>query len=193
VAATPSTMLPLGTPLPDFQLTNAIDGATVRSKDEGPGRPLLLMFICNHCPYVIHVRQELVRLAHSWMDRGLRVLAINSNSLTLHPEDGPGPMRTLATQEGWRFPFLFDASQSVAKAFRAACTPDFFLFDAAGKLAYRGQFDDSRPSKATAVTGKDLSEAVEAVLGGKAPNPNQKASVGCNIKWDDGNAPEYFR
>ena len=182
--ATPSSMLPLGTALPPVRLTNAVDGAQVDVTKLAQGkRGLLVAFICNHCPYVVHLRKELVAAAHEAMDRGLAVVAINSNDATSYPQDGPGPMAKLAGDERWRFPFLFDESQDVARAFRAECTPDLYLFDAEGKLAYRGQFDDSRPSSGKPVTGRDLRAAIDAVVEGKKPPADQKPSIGCNIKW----------
>ncbi len=183
MAATESTMLALGTPLPPFTLPDTVSGATVSSASLAGGAGALVMFICNHCPYVVHIRQVLLAVAHRAVEAGFKVVAINSNSTRTHPQDGPGAMKALATQEGWRFPFLFDESQAVAKAFKAACTPDFFLFDASGKLAYRGQFDDARPSKPIPVTGKDLQAALNAVKAGAAPSEDQRASIGCNIKW----------
>src|SRR5581483_5847887 len=146
MAATPSTMLPLGTTLPAFTLPNAVDGKAVASSALGGKSGTLVMFICNHCPYVIHIRQELIKVAHEALDLGFAVAAINSNSIKTHPQDGLEHMKALAAAEGWRFPFLFDETQGVAKAFHAACTPDLFLFDKHGALVYRGQFDDSRPS-----------------------------------------------
>jgi len=154
---------------------------------------LLVAFICNHCPFVKHIRKELVRIAHGALDRGLAVLAVNSNDAEAYPQDGPAAMRQLVLEEGWRFPFLFDETQAVAKAFRAACTPDLFLFDGRLRLAYRGQFDDSRPSNATPVTGASLSEAIEAVEGNRAPAADQKPSIGCNIKWKPEGAPARRR
>ncbi len=182
--ATPSSMLPLGTALPRVRLTNAVDGAAVDVAALAEGkRGLLVAFLCNHCPYVVHIRKEFVRFAHDAMDRGLAVVAINSNDLRAYPQDGPGPMGRLAKDEHWRFPFLFDETQDVARAFGAECTPDLYLFDAAGKLAYRGQFDDSRPSNGKPVTGRDLRAALDAVLAGEKPSLDQKPSIGCNIKW----------
>lgn len=192
MAAVPSTMLPLGTELPDFSLTDAVTGKKVSSSSLRDGKGVLVMFLCNHCPYVIHIRQTLVPLVHELMARGIRAVAINSNSEQSHPQDGPANMKALALEEAFRFPFLFDETQAVAKAFKAACTPDFFLFGADGKLVYRGQFDDSRPSKPTPVTGNDLRMAAEALLAGRAPVEPQRASIGCNIKWKPGNEPDYF-
>lgn len=193
MAETPSTMLPLGTPLPALRLADAVTGRTVDAAEAARGKKgLLVAFICNHCPFVRHVRKELVRVAHAALDGGFAVLAVNSNDERAFPEDGPAAMRKLAREEGWRFPFLFDETQEGAKAFRAACTPDLFLFDAGLRLAYRGQFDDSRPSNDEPVTGASLSAAIEAVAAGRSPAAEQKPSVGCNIKWKPGNAPSYF-
>lgn len=192
MALTPSTMLPLGTAAPDFNLENAVDGQRVRLTDLPPG-PLLVMFICNHCPYVVHIREVLGPLVAEYQARGLRVVAINSNSEQTHPQDGPVHMRALALEKGWRFPFLFDKTQEVAKAYQAACTPDFFLFDPERRLVYRGQFDDSRPGRPNVpVTGKDLRAALEDVLAGRKPAEDQRPSMGCNIKWHPGNAPPWF-
>ena len=149
------------------------------------------MFICNHCPYVQHIRSELGRLARDYAPAGLAVAAINSNSLETHPQDGPDAMREIAVAEGWGFPYLFDETQSVAKMYKAACTPDFFLFDGDRGLVYRGQFDDSRPGNAIPVTGADLRAAIDAVLAGQPVSSEQKPSMGCNIKWTPGNEPDY--
>lgn len=189
MAETPSTMLPLGTPLPPLRLVDAATGRTVDAAEEARGRKgLLVAFICNHCPYVKHIRGELVRVAHAALDQGFAVLAVNSNDEVAYPQDGPAAMRDLAREEGWRFPFLFDETQDAARAFRAACTPDLFLFDGQLRLAYRGQFDDSRPSLPTPVTGGSLTAAIEAVAANRAPAA-QRPSVGCNIKWKPGRAP----
>ncbi len=193
MAETPSTMLPLGTPLPPLRLLDAITGRVVDAAEVARGKKgLLVAFICNHCPFVKHIRKELVRVAHAALDQGFAVLAVNSNDEKAFPEDGPAAMRQLAQQEGWRFPFLFDETQEVAKAFRAACTPDLFLFDDQLRLAYRGQFDDSRPSNDKPVTGASLSAAIAALAAKRAPVADQKPSIGCNIKWKPGNAPAYF-
>ncbi len=187
MAETPSTMLPLGTPLPSFRLPDAVTGKLVDGAELARGKKgLLVAFICNHCPYVKHIRRELVRASHEALDQGLAVVAINSNDEAAYPQDGPAAMKALASEEGWRFPFLFDATQEVARAFKAACTPDLFVFDAQGRLAYRGQFDDSRPSLPKPVTGASLRAALQAVAQGKAPSADQRASVGCNIKWKSG-------
>ncbi|GMV40538.1 MAG: thioredoxin family protein [Myxococcales bacterium] len=192
MARTPSTMLPLGTPAPDFTLRDTVTGRTVSLADFMDAPALLVMFICNHCPYVIHVRETLARLVHDRMDRGLAVVAINANSVETHPQDGPEHMAELARAEGWRFPYLFDDTQDVAHAYHAACTPDFFLFDQGRRLVYRGQLDDSRPSNGVPVTGADLARAIDACLAGEPPLEVQRASLGCNIKWRPGNEPKLY-
>lgn len=176
-------MVPIGTPLPEFALAEVTSGAPVVSSDFG-ARPLLVMFICNHCPYVVHVRDELTRLTAELVGR-IDVVAINSNDVDAYPQDGPGPMRELAAAEGWRFPFCLDATQEVAKAFAAACTPDFFVYvpGAGGlELFYRGQLDGARPGGATP-DGRDLRAALDAALAGGPPPDEQLPSLGCNIKW----------
>ena len=184
MANTLSKMLPLDTPLPTVRLVNAIDGALVDVGALATGkRGTLVIFLCNHCPFVVHIRSELVKVAHETLDRGLAVVAINSNDPVGYPQDAPPAMQRLARDDNWRFPFLFDETQEVARAFDAQCTPEFYLFDAEGKLAYRGQFDDSRPSNGKPITGRDLRLAVEALASGRAPSTDQKPSVGCNIKW----------
>ena len=183
MAATESTMLPLGTPLPPFSLPDVVHAKAVAPADLKGHAGVLVMFICNHCPYVVHIRQELVKVAHEALHQGFSVVAVNANSVKTHPQDGPAHMKELAVSEQWRFPFLYDESQEVAKAFKAACTPDLFLFDADRKLAYRGQFDDSGPSNGKPVTGRDLREAITTVAKGQKPGPDQRASIGCNIKW----------
>jgi hypothetical protein len=184
MARAASTDLPLGGPLPPVRLTDAVDGAEVDVAALAAGkRGTLVMFLCNHCPYVVHVREELARIANDAVDRGFAVVAINSNDAEAYPQDGPEAMAGLARSEKWRFPFLFDATQQVARAFGAECTPDLYLFDARGALAYHGQFDDSRPSSGKPVTGRDLQAAIDAVASGRAPSPEQKPGVGCSIKW----------
>jgi thiol-disulfide isomerase/thioredoxin len=183
MAATESTMLPLGTPMPQFELSNVVDGHPVSPHQLPHRNGALVMFICNHCPYVIHIRSELIKVAHEAIHQGFSVVAINANSIQTHPQDGPAHMKELAIAEHWRFPFLYDDTQEVARAFKAACTPDLFLFDKDLKLAYRGQFDDSRPKNDKPVTGKDLRGAIALVAEGKKPSPEQRASIGCNIKW----------
>jgi peroxiredoxin len=184
MANTPSSMLPLGTPLPTVRLVNATDGELVDLDSLAAGkRGSLVMFLCNHCPFVVHIRSEVVKVAHETLDRGFAVLAINANDREKYPQDAPPAMQRLAREEKWRFPFLFDETQEVAHAFDAQCTPEFYLFDAQGKLAYRGQFDDSRPANGKPVTGRDLRLAVEALASERTPSSDQKPSIGCNIKW----------
>lgn len=184
MALTPSNPLERGTLFPRFTLTDAVTRERVTSDALLGEKGTLVMFICNHCPYVVHIRDELVRVAHEALAQGVGVVAINANSVRSHPQDGPDRMRELAQREGWRFPFLFDAHQDVARAFDAACTPDLYLFDAASKLAYHGQFDDSRPNNGRPVTGADLRRAIAQIVAGEAPAREQTPSVGCNIKWD---------
>jgi thiol-disulfide isomerase/thioredoxin len=181
---TPSNMMPLGTSMPEFALTDVVSGGLVNTKLLETRNGILVMFICNHCPFVIHIRQRLLTVAHEALDLGVNVVAINSNSAVTHPQDGPDKMRVLAESGGWRFPFVFDDTQDIAKVFRAACTPDIYLFDRNRKLAYRGQFDDSRPSNDKPVTGADLRAAIEAVAKGLPVSMDQKPSIGCSIKWN---------
>ena len=191
MAKTPSQMLPLGTPAPAFSLPDA-DGR-IHSLDDAPGsKAFLVMFICNHCPFVKHVADELARLGRDYQDKGVAVFAINSNDVENYPADGPEEMQQEAASRGYTFPYLLDRDQSVAKAYRAACTPDFYLFDADRKLVYRGQLDSSRPGNDIAVDGADLRKALNAVLAGQAVSEEQVPSVGCNIKWIAGNEPAYF-
>ncbi|PKY10348.1 thioredoxin family protein [Acidithiobacillus marinus] len=181
--------LPIGGAMPAFSLPVGGD-KTQWSSSSAQGKPLLVLFICNHCPYVLHISQQLGELTRQWQRQGLQVVAINSNDPETYPEDAPEKMPAEARRAGYDFPYLFDGEQSVAKAFNAVCTPDIFLFDQASKLFYHGQFDDSRPKNTLPVTGKDLSAAVEAVLnGGEAPD-KVLPSVGCSIKWRAGNEPE---
>lgn len=188
---TASTMMPLGTPAPDFSLIN-VDGQTVQMSDFANAKGLLVIFMCNHCPYVKHVADHLTRLANDYLPRGLAIVGINSNDTASHPEDSPEQMVHEAEQRGYVFPYLFDEDQTVAQAYKAACTPDFFLFDAQKKLAYRGQLDSSRPSSGTPVTGEDLRQAIDKVLAGEKPSDVQRPSIGCNIKWKPGHEPDYF-
>lgn len=192
MAATPSTMLALGTEIPNFTLRNSVDERMVSPADFRDRRALLVMFICNHCPFVRHVKHELARLAQTYLPQGVGFLAINSNDVGAYPQDGPEHMRALALEEGWEFPFVLDETQEVAKAFNAACTPDFFLFDGNHRLVYRGQLDDSRPGNDIPVDGRDLRAALDAVLADKPIPSDQHPSVGCNIKWKPGNEPGYF-
>lgn len=193
MARTPSTMLPLGTVAPDFALPDAVSGRTVSLGDAKDSKALLVMFLCNHCPYVKHIQAGLAQMAKDFQARGVAVVAISSNDAMNYPDDSPENMKGEAQRAGYTFPYLFDESQSVARAYRAACTPDFFLFDAQRELVYRGQMDDARRGNDLPVTGKDLRAAVEAVLSGKPVSPNQIPSLGCNIKWKPGNEPDYFR
>jgi len=192
MALTPSTMLPIGTVAPDFRLPD-VNGKMVALADFGASPVLVVLFICNHCPYVKHIRAGLAEFGRDALMRGVSVVAINSNDVQQQPDDSPAKMKIEAQAAGYNFPYLFDETQSVAKAYQAACTPDIFLFDKNRKLAYRGQFDDSRPGKNVKVTGKDLRSAMEAVLAGKSGPAIQIASIGCNIKWKPGNAPAYFK
>jgi len=192
MARTPSTMLALGTRAPDFSLPD-YDGRQHELQDMAAAPALLVAFICNHCPFVRHVRSEFAAFAREYRARGLAVVAINSNDLDAYPQDGPEAMRAEAAEFGYEFPYLVDATQAVAKAYRAACTPDFFLFDPQRRLVYRGQFDDSRPGNGRPVTGADLRAAVDRTLAGDAPSPDQLPSLGCNIKWRPGNEPDYGR
>ena len=189
---TPSTMLPLGTPAPDFSLPN-IDGRTVGLADFRGAKALLVMFICNHCPFVKHVADELARLGRDYQAKGAAIVAINPNDIVAHPDDSPEKMKEEAKARGYTFPYLYDATQQVAQAYQAACTPDFFLFDASHKLAYRGQLDGSRPGNDVPVNGVDLRAALDTLLAGKQVPAEQRASLGCNIKWKPGNEPEYFK
>ena len=184
-------MLPLGTTAPDFRLPDT-NGKTVSLGDSKDKPALLVMFICNHCPYVKHIRAGLAQLARDYLPRGIGIVGINSNDVANYSDDSPARMKEEVKSAGYLFPYLYDESQAVAKAYRAACTPDIYLFDKGRKLVYRGQFDDSRPGNGIPVTGKDLRAALDAVLGGKPVQANQKASMGCNIKWKTGNEPEYF-
>ncbi|MEZ6124371.1 MAG: thioredoxin family protein [Planctomycetaceae bacterium] len=187
---TASTMLPLGTQAPDFSLLN-VDGSLIR-RDDFSGKPLVVVFMCNHCPFVVHLRSALAEFADEYQQKGVAVVGISSNDVDAYPQDGPEKMKQEAAAAGYRFPYLFDADQSVAKAYKAACTPDIFLFDADHSLVYRGQFDDSRPGNGRPVTGADLKAACDAVLAGNTVSTDQKASIGCNIKWKAGSEPEYF-
>jgi peroxiredoxin len=188
---TASTMRPLGQQAPAFSLPNT-DGKTISLADFTGKRGLLVIFMCNHCPFVIHLRSALAAFAKEYQAKGLGIVGINSNDISTHPDDSPERMKSEAKSAGYTFPYLFDESQAVARSYGAACTPDFFLFDSDRRLVYRGQFDDSRPGNSKPITGADLRAACDAVLAGKAVPTFQKASIGCNIKWRAGNAPEYF-
>jgi peroxiredoxin len=188
---TASTMLPLGTQAPNFSLP-ATDDTIVSLSDFSTHQALLVMFMCNHCPYVKHVADELKRLADHYMPAGVGVVGISSNDAEKYPDDSIEAMATEKQQRGYAFPYLFDADQSVARDYAAACTPDFYLFDADQKLVYRGQLDSSRPKNDSPVTGEDLRSAIDAVLAGDPPLDQQTPSIGCNIKWKEGNEPQYF-
>ncbi len=190
MARTASTMLPLGTPAPTFELPNC-KGGSVSLDDVKGERGVLIMFICNHCPYVKHVREELARLGKEYQAKGIGIAAISSNDAVAYPDDSPEKMAEEVDAAGYTFPYLYDEDQSVAQAYHAACTPDFFLFDADMVLAYRGQLDGARPKNDEPVTGKDLRAALDAVVAGVKPPEDQKPSLGCNIKWKAGNEPAY--
>ena len=191
MALTPSTMLPLGNGAPDFVLTDT-EGKTVSLEDFKGAPALLVAFICNHCPYVKHVRHELARLGKEYQGKGVAVVGINSNDVTTHPDDSPKMMVGEKAEVGYTFPYLYDESQAVAKAYQAACTPDFYVFDGEGTLVYRGQMDGSRPGNDVPNDGRDLRKALDAVLAGTPVDASQKPSLGCNIKWKRGNEPAYY-
>jgi peroxiredoxin len=191
MALTPSTMLPLGTSAPAFSLPDATTGKTVSIADFQNAPGLLVMFICNHCPYVKHVRSGLAQLVKDYQAKGVVAVGISANDAQAYPDDSPAKMALEAKDASYTFPYLYDESQAVARAYQAACTPDFFLFDREKRLVYRGQLDDSRPGNGIPVTGKDLRAALDAVLAGKPVAKDQKASIGCNIKWKAGSEPKY--
>ena len=191
MAAT-STMLALGTEAPDFSLPDTVSGDMVSLADYSDRRGLLVMFICNHCPYVKHVREELARLGNDYSNSDLGIVAISSNDIDAYPDDSPEVMKIEAEAFGYSFPYLYDETQSVAAAYTAMCTPDFFLFGAENKLAYRGRLDESRPDSGIPVTGAELRTAVDAVLAGDPVSDRQLPSMGCSIKWKSGSTPAYF-
>jgi len=190
MAAKNSTMLALGTAAPDFSLPD-FDGKIHTLSEFNSAKGLVVAFICSHCPFVKHIRSEFSKFARDYQSQGIVVVAINSNDVQTYPQDGPVGMKEESLSEGYVFPYLFDNTQAVAKAYQAACTPDFYLFDHHQKLVYRGQFDSSRPSNGQPVTGRDLRDATDALLQGKPANSDQKPSIGCNIKWRQGNEPYY--
>ena len=192
MAKTLSTMLELGTAAPDFSLPDVVSGETVSLNDFADKKALLVMFICRHCPFVKHVESELAQIGIDYESKDVGIVAVSANDAAEFPDDAPESLKEMAEQLGFKFPFLYDESQETAKAYSAACTPDFFLFDRSRKLVYRGQLDDSRPDSGKPVTGKDLRAAVDAVLNDQAINADQRASIGCNIKWKSGNEPSYF-
>ncbi|MBD1937614.1 thioredoxin family protein [Microcoleus sp. FACHB-68] len=191
MALTPSTMLALKTQAPDFHLPDVVSGQTISLATFAGKKALLVMFICRHCPFVKHVQAELAQIGKDYSGKNVGILAISANNAATHPEDAPDKLKTMAQELGFTFPYGYDASQETAKAYTAACTPDFFVFDANRQLIYRGQLDDSRPSNGLPVTGKDLRSALDAVLADQPVNPEQKPSIGCNIKWKPGNEPGY--
>jgi peroxiredoxin len=190
MAQTASIMLELGTRAPDFSLRDT--GGNTVSRADFEGEPLLVVFMCNHCPFVKHIQSELSAFAREYTGKGLAMVGISANDVGTHPQDGPDKMAEAARAAGYVFPYLYDETQETAKSYRAACTPDFFLFDADHRLVYRGQFDDSRPGNNAPVTGADLRAAADRVLAGEPVPGDQKPSIGCNIKWRPGNAPAYF-
>jgi len=191
MAQTPSTMLSLATQAPDFSLP-ATDGTTVSLADFKDAPALVVVFMCNHCPFVIHIREELAAFAKDVQSKGIALVGINANDVQKYPDDSPEKMKQEVADQGYTFPYLYDESQEVAKAYRAACTPDFYLFDRDQRLVYRGQFDDSRPESDLPVTGADLRRAVETLLAAEPHSAEQKPSIGCNIKWRPGSEPDYF-
>ncbi len=189
--ATPSAMLPLGTAAPPFSLRDVVNERTCSLESFADKNALLVMFICRHCPYVVHVEHELAKIGHDYRDASLGIIAISSNDPIGYPDDAPPKLKEMALRLNFTFPFCHDETQEVAKAYRAACTPDFYLFDRDRRLAYRGQLDDSRPGNNTPVTGRDLRAAIQAVLAGIQIDGNQRPSIGCSIKWKPGHAPPY--
>lgn len=192
MAAVNSTMLELGTKAPKFSLTDTVTGNKVELKDFRGNKALLVIFICNHCPYVKNIKEGLVKYATDYLPKGVGIVAISSNDVENYPDDSPEKMKEDAEKFGYPFPYLYDEDQEAAKAYMAACTPDFFLFDEKHELKYRGQFDSSRPGNDEPVTGKDLREATDKVLKGEPVPEKQIPSIGCNIKWKKGNEPDYF-
>lgn len=192
MALTNSTMLPLGTVAPDFQLPDVISGKTVGLADFSGKKGLLVMFICKHCPYVKHIEHELALIGKDYSAKNIGIVGISSNDVAKHPEDSPEKLKAFAESLSFNFPLCYDESQEVAKSYTAACTPDFFLFDADRKLVYRGQLDDSRPGNDKPVTGKDLRAALDAVANSATVEADQKPSAGCNIKWKPGSEPKYY-
>lgn len=189
---TASTMLPLGTAAANFSLFDVVSGQTITLQSFADRTALLVIFASPHCPFVQHVADELAKLEQDYRSQGLGMVAISANDPIAYPDDAPEQIRRFAIEQGFTFPFAFDETQAVAKAYQAACTPDFFLFDADRQLVYRGQLDDSRPGNQIPVTGQDLRQAIEATLANRPVDPDQKPSIGCNIKWKAGNEPVYY-
>jgi thiol-disulfide isomerase/thioredoxin len=183
MALTPSNMLPLGVAAPDFSLVNTIDQQTLTLAEVKSDSATVIMFICNHCPYVKHMQEELVKIAENYQAKGIAFVAISANDAVEYPQDAPEKMSEVALALGYPFPYLYDETQAVAKAYQAACTPDFYIFDKDLACVYRGQFDESRPGSTTPVTGRDLCQALDSILAGQPVNPDQQPSIGCNIKW----------
>jgi peroxiredoxin len=192
MAETPSTMLPLGTTAPEFTLPDVVSGKDISLREAKSDNATVIMFICNHCPFVKHVQDGLIQVANDYKSKGISFIAISSNNVETHPEDAPERMKAIAEQKNYPFPYLYDESQEVAKAYKAACTPDLYIFDRELKCAYRGQLDDSRPGSAIPVTGKDIRDALDNILAGKPVSDKQRPSIGCNIKWKPGNEPPYY-
>ncbi|MCC5898516.1 MAG: thioredoxin family protein [Phormidium sp. GEM2.Bin31] len=190
---TPSTMLDLGTVAPPFALPDTVSGETITLDHFTGKKALLVIFLCEHCPFVKHVQEELAKIGHDYAEQGLGVVAISANDISTHPADAPEHLKRMAQTLGFNFPVCYDETQAVAKAYTAACTPDFFLFGGDRQLVYRGQLDDSRPGNDKPVNGKDLRAAIEKTLAGTPVPPDQKPSIGCNIKWTPGQEPEYFK
>lgn len=189
---TASTMLALGTAAPEFQLPDVISGEIISLATFSGSKALLVMFICQHCPFVKHVQLELAKIGDDYRDRPLSIIAISANDVANYPDDSPEKLQQMAQELHFNFPVCYDESQAVSKSYTAACTPDFFLFDGSNKLVYRGQLDNSRPSNGVPVTGQDLRQAINAVLQDQEISGSQKPSIGCNIKWKPGNEPDYF-
>ena len=192
MARTASTMLALGTTAPDFQLPDVVSGQTISLATFADKQALLVMFICKHCPFVKHIEGELVQLGKDYVGEEIGIVAISANDASHYPDDAPNSLKAMANELGFTFPLCYDETQETAKAYTAACTPDFFLFDASQSFVYRGQLDDSRPGNDRPVNGKDLRASIDAVLAGQSTQKDQKPSIGCNIKWKPGNEPTYF-
>ncbi|MCG9892781.1 MAG: thioredoxin family protein [Thermosynechococcaceae cyanobacterium MS004] len=191
MARTPSTMLPLGTPAPGFSLPNVVTGASTSLSDFAGSKALLVIFLCQHCPFVIHIKSELAHLGKDYVEKGVGIVAISANDAEKYPQDDPEHLKAMAQELHLNYPLCYDETQVIAHAYQAACTPDFFLFDGDFKLVYRGQLDSSRPGNDEPVTGADLRAAIDAVLAGQPVSEDQKPSIGCNIKWKPGNEPGY--
>lgn len=192
MAETPSTMLPLGTQAPDFTLPDVVTGQPLSLQKARSDIATVIVFICNHCPFVLHIQDGLIQAARDYIPKGVAFIAISANDVEQFPQDGPGKMKEFAERKQFPFPYLYDETQETAKAYHAACTPDFYVFDKNMRCVYRGQFDDARPGNGVPVTGKDLRAALDNLLAGQPLSDRQRVSIGCNIKWKPGNAPAYF-